>query len=201
MPPAKRNHPAHRTALQTGEAPDDLALLDRVARGDASAFESLFHRYCPRLRRFLGRRARRPQLVEEILNDTMFAIWRKAGTFNAQSSKASTWILGIALRRALKAAERSDRACKLDCRDAPLPVASGPDEHLSRTELRAHLDSALKRLSPEHRAVVEMTYFEGRSYREIATIVGCPVDTVKTRMFYARRRLKALLADRSEDAA
>ena len=200
MPLAKRNDPAHRTALQTGEAPEDFALLDRVARGDMSAFESLFHRYCPRLRRFLGRRARRPQLVEEILNDTMFVIWRKAGTFDARS-KASTWILGIALRRALKAAERSDRAFKLDSQEVPTPVETGPEEHFSRTELRAHLDSALRRLSPEHRAVVEMTYFEGRSCREIATIVGCPVDTVKTRMFYARRRLKALLADRGEDAA
>ena len=201
MPLAKHNDPTHRTALQTGEAAEDLALLDRVARGDMSAFESLFHRYCPRLRRFLGRRARRPQLVDEILNDTMFAIWRKAGTFDARFSKASTWILGIALRRALKAAERSDRAFKLDSHEVPMPVESGPEEHFSRTELRAHLDSALRRLSPEHRAVVEMTYFEGLSCREIATIVGCPVDTVKTRMFYARRRLKALLADRRQDAA
>ena len=100
-----------------------------------------------------------------------------------------------------QAAERSDRTLKLDAHEVPMPVESGPEEHFSRTELRAHLDRALRCLSPEHRAVVEMTYFDGRSCREIATIIGCPVDTVKTRMFYARRRLKELLADRGEDAA
>jgi RNA polymerase sigma-70 factor (ECF subfamily) len=197
---AKRNEPRSGAPPQTRDAPEDVALLDRVARGDLSAFESLFHRYCPRLRRFLGRRARRPQLIDEILNDTMFAIWRKAGTFDARS-KASTWILGIALRKALKAIERSDRAVVLDSRELQISAEPGPEEHFSRTELRARFDRALKRLSPEHRTVVEMTYFEGYSCREIATIVGCPVDTVKTRMFYARRRLKALLADCGEDAA
>ena len=200
MPLIKHNQPPCGAVPQTRDTPGDVALLDRVARGDLSAFESLFRRYCPRLRRFIGRRAWRPQLIDEILNDTMFVVWRKAGTFDAHS-RASTWILGIALRRALKAIERSERALALDSRELQVPAEPGPEEHFSRAELRARLDRALKRLSPEHRAVIEMTYFEGHSCREIATIIGCPVDTVKTRMFHARRRLKVLLGDSEEDAA
>ena len=81
------------------------------------------------------------------------------------------------------------------------PAESGPEGHLQRKELRTRLSEALIALSPEHRAVIELTYYEGCTYREIAAIVGCPIDTVKTRMFHARRRLKALLADRGEEAA
>jgi RNA polymerase sigma-70 factor (ECF subfamily) len=178
---------------------DDLALIDRVARGDRAAFDMLFRRYGPRLRRFIERTTQRPHLIDEILNDTMLVIWRKAGSFD-ERSKVSTWILGIALRRGLRARERAARVAFIDHAE-PAEPATEPDEHLSRKELRADLDRALESLSPEHRAVVELTHFEGYSYPEIAAIVGCPVDTVKTRMFHARRRLRALLADRREDAA
>jgi RNA polymerase sigma-70 factor (ECF subfamily) len=131
----------------------------------------------------------------------MLAIWLRADTF-AMRSKVSTWILGIALRRGLKAVERSDRLTVFALDETEMEEFSlGPEERASRKELRACLDLAMKALSPEHRAVIELTYFEGYSYREIASIVGCPADTVKTRMFHARRRLKALLADQREDAA
>jgi len=159
----------------------------------------LFCRYRPRLRRFLERTTQRPHLIDEILNDTMLVIWRKAGSFEVRS-KVSTWILGIAMRRSLKVRERAARLALLD-HGQPAEPATEPDEHLARKELRADLDRALESLSPEHRAVVELTHFDGYSYREIAAILGCPVDTVKTRMFHARRRLRALLADRREDAA
>ena len=164
------------------------------------AFESLFRRYCPRLRRFLEPLTRQRQLIDEILNDTMLVIWRKAGTFNGRS-KASTWILGIALRRGLKTIERFHRTVALDNVEPQPPAGPDPEAQVCRKQLRMRLDRALESLSPEHRTVVVLTYFEGYSCREIATIVGCPVDTVKTRMFHARRRLKALLANRREDAA
>ena len=177
----------------------DLVLIDRIAEGDVAAFNALFCRYGPRLRRFLGRLTRRHHLIDEVVNDTMLAIWLKAGTFDMRS-KVSTWILGIALRRGLKAVAHSSRSTAFDL-DETQASSPGPEEHASRKELRARLDRALNALSPEQRAVVELTYFEGHSYREIALIVGCPADTVKTRMFHARRRLKALLADQREDAA
>jgi RNA polymerase sigma factor (sigma-70 family) len=179
---------------------DEIALVSQIVRGDVTAFEMLFRRYYPRLRRFLEQMTRRPQAVDEILNDTMLVVWRKAATFN-QRSKVSTWIIGIALRRSLKAIEGFDEAIDFDPDAVTAPAESEPEGQLLRQEMRARLGDALRLLSVEHRTVVELTYFEGCTYREIAEIVGCPVDTVKTRMFHARRRLKALLEARGEEAA
>jgi RNA polymerase sigma factor (sigma-70 family) len=196
----------NRGNAKDGRAPrhpspqDEVALVSQIVRGDVTAFETLFRRYYPRLRRFLEQMTRRPQLVDEILNDTMLVVWRKAATFN-QRSKVSTWIIGIALRRSLKAIERFDEPIDFDPDAAAIPVESGPEGYLLRQETRARLSAALGSLSVEHRTVVELTYFEGYTYRDIAAIVGCPVDTVKTRMFHARRRLKALLEAHGEEAA
>jgi RNA polymerase sigma-70 factor (ECF subfamily) len=187
-------------SLRSPSPQDEAALVRQVVRGDVTAFEVLFRRYYPRLRRFLEQMTRRPQLVDEILNDTMLVVWRKAATFN-QRSKVSTWIIGIALRRSLKAIERFDEPIDFDPDAATTPAESGPEEQLLRLETRARLSNALRSLSTEQRTVVELTYFEGCTYREIAAIVGCPVDTVKTRMFHARRSVTALLESRGEEAA
>jgi RNA polymerase sigma factor (sigma-70 family) len=189
-----------RTGRRLPDAPDEIALIGKVAGGDMRAFEALFRRYYPRLRRFLEQLTRRPQLVDEILNDTMLIVWRRAHTFNLRS-KLSTWIIGIALRRSLKALEHADDAIDFDPDAAAASAESGPEAQLLYQELRTRLRRALQSLSPEHRAVIELTYYDGYTYREIAAIVGCPIDTVKTRMFYARRRLRSLLADDGEEAA
>jgi len=197
MPIAKSNEPQRDAPRERRDAADDAVLLGRVARGDVSAFESLYRRYRPRVRRFLEQRTRGSHLIDEILNDTMLVIWRSAGTFRLRST-VSTWILGIASRKRLKAIERSDHSV-LDPDECRAP--DDLEEHVFRREVRVRLDRALESLSPEQRTVVVLTYYEGYSCREIARIVGCPVDTVKTRMFHARRRLKALLSERKEDAA
>jgi RNA polymerase sigma factor (sigma-70 family) len=189
-----------RARQRLPDAADDIALIGQVAGGDMRAFETLFRRYYPRLRRFLEQMTRRPQMVDEILNDTMLVVWRRAGTFNLRS-KLSTWVIGIALRRSLKALDNADDAIDFDPDAAASPAEYGPEERFLHQELRARLGRALMSLSPDHRAVVELAYYEGCTYREIAEIVGCPIDTVKTRMFHARRHLKSLVADRREDAA
>jgi RNA polymerase sigma-70 factor (ECF subfamily) len=143
---------------------------------------------------------RQPHLVDEVVNDTMLVVWRRAETFNLRS-KVSTWIIGIALRRGLKALSRRDEATGHDPDEIAMPLECGPEGQLLRQEQRAQLSQALRSLSADQRAVIELSFYEGYSYREIATIVDCPVDTVKTRMFYARRRLKALLSERGEEAA
>jgi RNA polymerase sigma factor (sigma-70 family) len=171
-----------RTGRRLPDAPDEIALIGKVAGGDMTAFEALFRRYYPRL------------------NDTMLIVWRRAHTFNLRS-KLSTWIIGIALRRSLKALEHADDAIDFDPDAAAASAESGPEAQLLYQELRTRLRRALQSLSPEHRAVIELTYYDGYTYREIAAIVGCPIDTVKTRMFYARRRLRSLLADDGEEAA
>lgn len=176
---------------------EEAALLARVAAEERDAFEALYRLYSPRLQRFVYGITKQPALVEDILDDTMMVVWRKAYTFN-HTAKVSTWIFAIAYRQALKALKRlgSWEETELDERmDASAP---GPDDALQQQELRKHLDDALGVLSPEQRAVMELTYYFGYACREIAQIMGCPVDTVKTRMFYARRKLKAALTSRRE---
>jgi RNA polymerase sigma factor (sigma-70 family) len=174
---------------------DDLALIRRVAEKDRQAFETLYYRYAQRLCRYLSKLVRQRELVEEVLNDTMLAVWQNASRFN-NTSRLSTWMFGIAHHKALKALTRSSR----DAANVPLATqgewvdGEGPQGAMMRQELGKTLARALETLSPEQRAVVELTFYHEHSYQEIAEITGCPVNTVKTRMFHARRRLAQLLA-------
>lgn len=175
----------------------EAALLQRIAAGDGLAFDTLYRGYFPRLTRFLERVMRRPHAVEEVLNDAMLVVWRKAGTFNGKS-KVSTWIFSIAYRKALKAIKRFDDPVESDDQvvESTLP---GPESQMMHKQRAALLLQQIGRMSAEHRAVIDLTYYHGCAYQEIAQIMECPVDTVKTRMFHARRRLRQFLSDRKED--
>jgi RNA polymerase sigma-70 factor (ECF subfamily) len=141
---------------------------------------------------------RQAGVVDEVLDDTMLVAWRKAHTWDA-SSRLSTWLFAIAYRQALKALRR--HVPVIEASDEPaIAPEDEPEGELMHQQLHAQLDSALSGLSAEHRAVMELTYYQGYSCREIAEITGCPVATVKTRMFYARRKMKSLLTQRGEQA-
>jgi RNA polymerase sigma-70 factor, ECF subfamily len=172
---------------------DELSLLRRVATKDRKAFEALYNLYYRRLFSYLFKIVRRADLVEEVLNDVMLAIWRSAEGFDGRS-RPSTWIFGIAYHKALKALSRRPTPENREEESPPEPVdGEEPESLFARRELAGALGRALHALPAEQRAVVEMTYYYGLSYQEIAEIAGCPVNTVKTRMFHARRRLRELL--------
>ena len=167
----------------------DLRLISLIGEGDMQAFRELYVRYQPRLTRFLFNVVRRQHLVEEVLDDTLMVVWERAGTFKGES-KLSTWICAIAYRQAMRALRRLDEPIedlRAETRHSP---DAGPDEEWGRKRLHEVIRSAMLKLSPEHCAVVDLTYYHELGYREIAEILDCPVDTVKTRMFYARRHLK-----------
>ena len=174
-------------------APNERALLERVKMHDVDAFERLYRIYQPRLARFLINLLMRPQLVEEVLDDTMMVVWQTAESFRG-TSKLSTWVFAIAYRKALKARARWPDPVEDEDRDMRVSNDPGPDSELERSRIHDALISAMAKLSAEQRAVVDLTYFHGLNYREIADIVSCPVDTVKTRMFHARRRFKQTLS-------
>lgn len=179
----------------TVESPDERSLLDRVAGGDRSAFEEIYTLYYPRLFRFLLRYTGSLGHVEELINDVMLVVWERAGDFRGHS-KVSTWILGIAYRKGLRSLDQDRRRPRHeDVDEIVLTSAGGPEQDLSRRELRDRVLEALARLPAEQRAVLELTYYQGLSYPEIAEILGCPHNTVKTRMFHARRKLRALLPE------
>lgn len=188
--PAAASAPARTAAAESLER----ALLAAIQRGERTAFDALYRLYHPRLSRFLGPMLRQGDLVEEALNDTLLVVWQRPEAFDGRS-KLSTWIFGIAYRKALKALSRLDLPVSADDADEPTDPGPGPEQRLGLAQLRGRLAGALAELSPEHRAVVELCYFHDMAYGEIAEVVGCPPDTVKTRMFYARRRLRLLLDD------
>lgn len=174
----------------------ELALLRAVARGDRSAFESLHTRYHGLLTRFLIRSTSRRDLVEEVVNDTLWAVWRGASRFRGDS-KPRSWIFAIACRSLMKA-----------LRDRPLEAGSPASGHavgdaiadiadagcdVARAEIRDWVRRGLDLLPTEQRMTLELAYFLGQSCEEIATIMNCAVGTVKARMFHARVRLRNTL--------
>ena len=174
---------------------DDRTLIRRIADGrDVDAFERLYHAYRKRLGPFTFRIVRDAAANEEVFNDVMLTVWRKAETYNG-TSKVSTWIFSIAYRQCLKALRGRARTAE----DSEAPEASVDERGaFEQSDLVRH---ALTRLSPEHRLVIELSYFQGNNYREIAAIADCPENTVKTRVFHARRRLKEIVAELGEPAA
>lgn len=171
---------------------EEAALLGRVAEGDGRAFEALYRDYHSRLERFLANLVRKPEVVEELINDTMLAVWRGAEAYSG-ASKVSTWIFAIAYRKALRARQRLDEPVADVDAEARPSLEPGPEDQLGQLQLRDRLLTAMERLSANHRAVVDLTYFHEFDCKEVAEIMACPVDTVKTRMFHARRCLRTAL--------
>src|SRR6201993_1512346 len=179
--------PTYRGAAGAARETD---LIAKIAAGDRKAFEELYYLYHRRLARFLTRLTRRYDLAEEVVNDTFWVVWRKAGTFRGDS-QPSTWILGIAYRKARNAFRATARLAEKNLQVEQLPLT---DETPADTEeLRDWLGRALAELPVEQRLAVELCYELGHSCEEIATIMDCPVNTVKTRLFHARGKLQRLL--------
>jgi RNA polymerase sigma-70 factor (ECF subfamily) len=170
---------------------DERELLARVAqKRDQAAFRSLYSAYFQRLSRLLTRMSMRPQDVEEVINDTFWVVWTKAGEFRG-GSLLSTWIIGIAYRRALNTLRR----------ERIRPVSDQPiDENMASVASTAQdveysqwVAYGLEKLPVEQRLALELTYTLGHSCEEVAAILNCPVNTVKTRLFRARETLKQVL--------
>lgn len=168
-------------------------LIHRVAARDREAFETLYRRYAPRVFRYLSSQIRQREIVEEALDDVMMVVWETAGRYNG-TSQLSTWILGIAHYKALKARARvSTSDAEFQESDHGGIETHSPEAIIAERQLTDTIRQAMDALSAEQRAVVELTFYHGRSYAEIAEILDCPVNTVKTRMFHARQRLEGVL--------
>ena len=184
----------HELKTERGEQDqEDLRLLQQVATKDRLAFEALYARQFQPLTRYLTRLMRRPDMVEEVVNDTMLVVWEKAARFEGRS-KVSTWITGIAYLKGIKALDRLRMMPEQNAEGiAAAEEIEEANNLISRLGLDEWLSSGLDLISPDQRSVIELTYYSGYSYQEIADLMGCPVNTVKTRMFHARKRLAKLL--------
>jgi RNA polymerase sigma-70 factor (ECF subfamily) len=168
----------------------DAVLLQRVAQQDRRAFEELYHGYHRRLSRFLLRLAPRFDFAEEIINDTFWVVWCKAGEFRG-ASRVSTWIMGIAYRRALRAL-RDARQHATTAHEA-LHDDQHAIDYAEAGDNQDWIARALGTLPAEQRLALELAYFLGHSCEEIAAITHAPVGTVKARLFHAREKLRAAL--------
>jgi RNA polymerase sigma-70 factor, ECF subfamily len=173
---------------------DDRRLLERIARRDRVAFETFFRAHGSSVHRFVRDLVRDDGLAEELTSDVMVEVWRSAAKYGGRS-RARTWVFGIAHHKAIDALrKRRVTLLPLDALLGATSDAESPEAAALRADERRRLDGALASLSPEHRAVHELTYVEGFSQKEIAEVVDCPLATVKTRAFYAKQRLRDALA-------
>jgi RNA polymerase sigma-70 factor (ECF subfamily) len=169
----------------------DRELLERISKSrDQAAFRALYGNYYQRLSRLLARMSVRREDIEEVINDTFWVVWTKAGEFRG-ASQLSTWIIGIAYRRALNALRRAKLRPVADHEFDEDSVSVESTEE-QETNLQ-WLSLGLTRLPVEQRMALELTYTLGHSCEEVAAILDCPVNTVKTRLFRARETLKQVL--------
>lgn len=176
---------------------NEARLLSRIAAGDKLAFEGLYRTYFPRLQRFLRRLSRSPELIEEVINDTMLVVWQKAASFDG-SCKVSTWVFAIAYRKALKGLKLSDEPVESDAGEYIDEAGRQPEEELGRRQLQQSVAQALELLPMAQRIVAVLAYYHEMGYSDIADVLDCPLNTVKTRMFHARQKLKETLANERE---
>jgi RNA polymerase sigma-70 factor, ECF subfamily len=172
----------------------DAALVASIARGDKRALRTLYVRHHVRLFRFLLRLVKDPSCAEDLVSDVFLDVWRQAERFERRS-QVSTWLMGIARHKALSALRRRTTE-ELDEAAAALieDPADNPEAALAKRETGALLRNCLTELSAAHREIVDLVYYHEKTIEEVAEIVGVPLNTVKTRMFYARQRIAELMA-------
>ncbi len=186
--------PAQAAATETFS---DERLMRRIANGDQFAMRTLFGRHRVAIYRWLFRLVRDEALAEELLSDVFLDVWRKASSFAGRSS-VSTWLLAIARHKALSARRRRTHV-ELDGELASsfADPADDPELVLQKKDREQLLRHGLARLSPQHSEVIDLAYYHGKSIKEIAEIVGINEATVKSRAFYARRKLAQVVASAS----
>jgi RNA polymerase sigma-70 factor, ECF subfamily len=175
------------------QSTSDEVLIGRIANGDRLAMQVLYARHHVRVFRFVIRIVRDESTAEDLISDVFLDVWRQAGRFQGRSS-VSTWMLAVARFKALSALRR--RPDEEFDEDSTVGIEDGSDDphtSLEKKDKSALIKRCLAGLSAQHREIIDLVYYHDKSVEEVAAIVGIPENTVKTRMFYARKRLSELL--------
>ena len=183
-------------AAMARETSSDVKLINRIAAGDKLAMQTLFARHRTFVYRWLLSFVSNDEtLAEDLLNEVFFDVWRQADRFEGRSS-VSTWLMSIARFKALSARRRRvDLELGEEIETSVADPADDPEAALQEKHRSELLRRALSRLSSEHRKIIDLVYYHEKSIAECAEILGIPVATVKTRMFYARKKLAEMLKD------
>ena len=171
----------------------DEVLIARIAGGDRLAMQVLFARHQVRVYRFVLRLVRNEATAEDLISEVFLDVWRQAGKFEGRSA-VSTWMLGIARFKALSVLrKRPEEELDEETAERIEDQSDDPETALAKKDKGAVLRECLSALSAEHREIIDLVYYHEKSVEEVAAIVGIPEATVKTRMFYARKKLAELL--------
>jgi RNA polymerase sigma-70 factor (ECF subfamily) len=180
-------------------APDE-ELIKRIAGGDSLAMKSFYARHHVRLYRFLVRMTRREATAEELMNEVFLEVWRKADGYEGRSA-VTTWMLSIAHHKAIsQLRKRSEET--LDDDENGVEAADEDDDPevvLQKQNKSQVLRACMEKLSVEHRTILDLVYYHDKSVAEASEVLGIPENTVKTRMFYARKRLGELMREAGLD--
>ncbi|WP_296579729.1 sigma-70 family RNA polymerase sigma factor [Phreatobacter sp.] len=181
------------------QSDSDQDLILRVAKGDRLAFRTLYARHNVRVFRFILRFIKDEGQAEDLIGEVFLDVWRQADRFEGRSS-VSTWILGMARFKALSSLRKTTEAELDDDQAAAIADDADTPETVSQKLDKAKaIRRCIDQLSPEHREIVDLVYYQEKSISEVAEIVGIPENTVKTRMFYARKRLQELMQSAGVD--
>ncbi len=205
------------TATKSTEDARGKALMLKITAKDRKAFEDFYYLYAERIGAYLNKMLKRHDWVDEAVNDVMLAVWQSAERFDPDRGKISTWLFGIAHNKGLRFLERAGRRKEMQLVETaneflgddeselndfePVNAPSNPEKQVMGWQLGEALTWALSQLSEDHRCVMELSFKNDCSYQEIAEVMGCPENTVKTRMFHARKLLAGHLSCKGFDPA
>jgi RNA polymerase sigma-70 factor (ECF subfamily) len=191
-PPSARMSDAPRAGDAAGFAAQIAAIAERA---DRDAFASLFNHFAPRVKRYALRLGATPELADDLAQETLLTVWRKAGSFDASRAAASTWIFTIARNLRIDVARRDRQVADfMDLPDTP-DAEPTPDAVLAAAQSETQVRHALLSLPVEQAEVVRLSYFSEKPHAEIASDLGLPLGTVKSRMRLAMDRLRNLLGE------
>jgi RNA polymerase sigma-70 factor (ECF subfamily) len=175
------------------QATSDEALISRIASGDRLAMQVLYARHHVRVYRFVLRMVGNSTTAEDLISEVFLDVWRQAAKFEARSA-ASTWLMAIARFKALSVLRRKpEEELDEETAEAIEDLTDDPETTVQKKDKGEILRKCLTGLSPDHREIIDLVYYHEKSVEEVAEMVGIPEATVKTRMFYARKKLSELL--------
>lgn len=197
--PLAKNYPQmiHKEHAMPSEQTDDLELVRRIAARDEAALRELYSAYGQRLYAYALRLTGDPSQAEDVVQDALVAVWNLANAYRGEG-RPLAWLLGIVHHTALKALRRTVPLLSEAMQDSLTAADPLPEEQAQASQQSSLIRLELQKLSPEHRAVLELVFYQGLSLQETAQVCGCPLGTVKSRLSYARRQLRGLLSRTEE---
>jgi RNA polymerase sigma-70 factor (ECF subfamily) len=180
--------------LNASRDASDAALVEAIAAGDKNALQVLYRRHHVKIYRFALRFIRDEATAEDVVSEVFIDVWRQAGRFECRS-QVSTWLLAITRNKALSMLRRrAETSLDEEVAEFIEDAADNPEVTMQKQERSAILRSCLEQLSPAHREIIDLVYYHEKSIDEVAEVIGVPANTVKTRMFYARKRIGEMMA-------